>query len=348
VIESLVLYQELLGDAYWYKERGPLGTPIALYPLMSQYVRVVRDEAGRLTGYLYGRFENQRMALTAADIIHFKYPNPDNPDYGQSPLEGAFGSVALLEAEQEYMTTMFDSGGMPEVALVVRTEGGGEDERTRLYAEWRRRFANKRRGEKAIILQGDMDIKTFGYPPADTGIQFAQNFSREEVAAAFGVPMTMIQLSEASRAGAEAGQYAYMQFTIAPKLRRIEQKLNEQLCHEFDERLFLAFDPCVPDDKDFRLREITTRLDTGMTTINEERAIAGLPPVAWGNVPMITRNSQLQPPPTAPKHIHSATCGCQTKGVRPLTARESKFSDALEGYLVGMVREVDGKLREEV
>lgn len=284
LLEATVNYQELVGDAYWFKERGPLNVPVALHPLMSQYVRVVRDSQAKLVGYLYGKTETNRVAFDAQDVIHFRYPNPRDPDYGLSPLEATFGATALLEAQQEYATTMFDAGGMPEVGIIVKGDVNAA-ERAKLYAEWKSKFGSKRKGDKAIVLQGDMDIKTFGYNPSDTGLEFTQKFSREEVCAAFGVPLTMVQLNEASRAGAEAGNYAYMQFTIAPKLRRIEQKLNEELASEFDARLFFAFDNPVPGDKAMRLQEIATRLGTKMTCINEERAIDGMVPVEWGEEP---------------------------------------------------------------
>lgn len=337
LIESTVTYQELTGDAYWFKERGPLNVPVKLHPLMSQYVRIVRDSQAQLVGYLYGKTESDRIALEARDVIHFRYPNPADPDYGLSPMEAAFGAVNLLEAQQEYQTNMFDNGGMPEVGIIVKGEVN-EAERKKLYSEWKQKFASKRRGDKAIVLQGDMDIKTFGYNPSDTGLEFTQKFSREEVAAAFGIPLTLIQLSEASRAGAEAGNYSYMAYTILPKLRRIEQKLNEELASEFDDRLFFAFDNPVPDDKDFRLKQIETRLSTKMTTINEERAQDGLAPVAWGDEPVQAAPMIVSEPGKSIKAAGST--------VPPLTAAQRRFSDDLELYMVDMARDVDARLRD--
>jgi HK97 family phage portal protein len=293
LVEATVNYQELLGDAYWYLEPGPLGMPLSIYPLMSQYVKIVRDGQAQLVGYMYGKDSTTATLLPADTVIHFKYPNPADPDYGLGCLEASLGAAALLRAEQEFMRNHYENGGIPRIGLSVKGKLS-KDQRKELYEEWQARFASKRKGDQAIILEGDMDVKTFGFSLADSGIEFSQQFSREEVCAAFGVPLTMIQLNEASRAGAEAGDYAYMAHTIAPKLRRIEAKLNEQLAARYDPRLFLAFDDCVPENKDFRLKEIDVRLRTKMTTINEERAIEGMPPVEWGDEPVVTA------PPVAP------------------------------------------------
>jgi hypothetical protein len=134
-----------------------------------------------------------------------------------------------------------------------------------------------------------------------------------------------------------------MAHTILPKLRRIEQKLNEQLAARFDDRLFFAFDNPVPEDKEYHLKEIQTNLSTGLTTINEERAKLGMEPVAWGDEPMrvqqaaATANADPNADPNQGKGF---------KGVKPLSSSERSFSDMLEDYIVGMARDVDGKIKD--
>lgn len=286
LFEGTTLYQELTGDAYWYLEPGPLGLPMAIWPLMSQYVKIVRNDAGELVGYLYGKDSLNRIALDVTEVIHFRYANPESNDYGLSPLQATMGAANLLQAQEEYLEDSFKNGGIPHVGIMVKSPLP-EAEKKRLYSEWYRRFASRIKGDKAIIFEGDMDLKTFGYPPQEAGIEFTQKFMREEICAAFGVPLTMIQLNEASRAGAEAGNYSYMQFTIAPKLRRLAMTLTEQLAALYDEKLFFEFENPVPEDKAARLTEIQTRLNTRMTSVNEEREIEGMPPVAWGNEPIM-------------------------------------------------------------
>lgn len=344
LLEATVTYQELVGDAYWYLEPGALGMPGSIWVLMSQYVKVVRDSQARLVGYLYGKNEQTRVAIDAKDVIHFRYPNPNDPDYGYSPLEATFGAATLLEAEQEYMRTVYDRGGIPEVGIVVKGKVT-EEERKRLYAEWEDKYQSKIRGRKAIVLEGEMDIKTLGYPPKDVGVQFMQQFSREEIAAAFGVPITMIQLNEASRAGAEAGNYQYMATTIMPKLRRIEEKLNERLCPLYDDRLFVAFENPLPEDKELRLKQIDTRISRGVTTINEERAIEGLEPVPWGDE---------QPQPAQPftfafeggrreKHFRG-THECGEKQDGPMDRNQRRFAEAVTDHFVKVARVVDERM----
>jgi len=342
LLEATVTYQELTGDAYWYLEPGPLGMPGAIYCLMSQYVRVVRDGEAKLVGYLYGKNEQTRVALKAEEVIHFRYPNPKDPDYGLSPLEATFGAATLLEAEEEYMRHTYDQGGMPQIGLVIKGRVT-EDQRKELYAEWRDKFQSKRTGNNVIVLEGDItDLKTFGYPPKDVGVEFMQQFSREEIAGAFGVPLTMIQLNEASRAGAEAGNYQYMATTIMPKLRRIEQKINERLCPIYDPRLFVLFENPLPEDKEYRLKQIDTRIKNKVTTVNEERAIEGLEPVPWGDEPAMSPAPMMFALEPGSRHDHKHAKQVQSQ----MTANQQRFAEAVTDHFVRYARVVDERMAD--
>jgi phage portal protein BeeE len=66
LIELSVTYQEITGDAYWYLEPGPLKLPQAVWPLMSQYVKIVRDAEGRC--WRYCTFDGATRALQVEEV----------------------------------------------------------------------------------------------------------------------------------------------------------------------------------------------------------------------------------------------------------------------------------------
>lgn len=51
-------------------------------------------------------------------------------------------------------------------------------------------------------------------------------------------------------------------------------------------RLFLRFDDPVKESVELKLRNRAMNLRLGFTTINEERAEEGYPPVPWGDEPL--------------------------------------------------------------
>lgn len=111
--------------------------------------------------------------------------------------------------------------------------------------------------------------------------------TKEDIANAFHVPLPFLS-GETNLANMQAADHLHKSLAIAPRLRRRDEKLNEQLVPRFDRsgRLFLASDDPVPVNKDFNLRQEASDLRLGVRTINEIRSERGLPPVAWGDRPL--------------------------------------------------------------
>src|SRR5262249_37764594 len=79
-------------------EIGPLGTPVAVWPLASQDVRCVRKPGSKklVDWYEYGagpapdRFDPK-------EVIHFRYPNPRDPySAGLAPLRAVYEQQTLM------------------------------------------------------------------------------------------------------------------------------------------------------------------------------------------------------------------------------------------------------------
>ena len=76
--------------------------------------------------------------------------------------------------------------------------------------------------------------------------------------------------------------------TVRPRLKRRDEKINEQLIPLYDVtgRLFVASDDPAPASQELALQQQEADLKYGVRTINEVRADRGLPPVDWGDRPM--------------------------------------------------------------
>jgi HK97 family phage portal protein len=363
LVELTALYEELTGNAYWYLVDSPLGVPSEVWPLMSQYVKIVPDPEKFIAGYIYGKTSIDQVGFKPEEVIHFSYPNPADLFYGMGPLEAALLAVDRSTSMAEYEQALFDNNSRPDFAIKV-AEGTTEAERKRLYAEWKERFEGRKKSGKPVILQGEMDIQTIGYSPRDSTLLLLAKFSREEIANIFGIPMTMLEIS-AARAEAESQMWAYCEFTLKPRLRRLEQKLTEALASRYDPRLFLAFDDPTPANVELRLKEVETHLRTGYSCINEERSIDGQDDVEWGAIPLLPggiaplgsekpgEEVPLKPGenPDAPKGLkHLATCTCATcKGegvLLPMTHDEAKLAGSVKAVFDKQYNEVLKKIEE--
>lgn len=361
-------YLELTGNAYWYLERQEIGgagvparsVPIGLWPLMSQYVKVVPDEANIVAGYLYGKSDRDAVAYDRSEIIHFRYPNPRNLLYGMGPAQAAACAARRMEARSEYEQAMWDNDATPTLGISI--EGNlSPESRKRLLEQFRQTYGGPQNKGKPIVLEGGMTVAPIGMAPQDTQMLENARFSREEIAAVFGVPMTLLEMSDANRASAEAGNTSYLAQTIVPRLARMESKLNEELCPLFDDsgRLFVQFDDPVPENVQADLDARTRYIQVGVLSPNEVRAEMGLGPRDGGDEykAAASQPPQLQPgaqePQTRAYHPQADACECPTckaaspfgaEGQEPLSESERTFAAVIGRFYGDRVDEVAGRL----
>lgn len=354
-------YLELTGNAYWYLERQEIGgagvparsVPIGIYPLMSQYVRVVPDEQNVIAGYLYGKTERDSVAYDRSEIIHFRYPNPRNMLYGMGPAQAAACAARRMEARSEYEQAMWDNDATPTLGISV--EGNlSPESRKRLLEQFRQTYGGPQNKGKPVVLEGGMSVAPIGMAPQDTQMLENARFSREEIAAVFGVPMTLLEMSDANRASAEAGNTAYLAQTIVPRLARMESKINEELCPLFDDsgRLFVQFDDPVPENVEIDLEARTRYIQAGVLSPNEVRREMGLEPRDGGDeyrtAPAMPQTQQSQPgaqpaQTRAYPAMEQAACDCEQckalssapngeEGQEPLTESERTFAAVINRF----------------
>jgi len=279
--EITVLFQELTGNCYWYLVKSPLGTPKEIWILQAQRVRIVPDPVEFIKGYIYEK-GTKKEAFTPDEIIHYKYPNPKDYFYGMGPLEGAANAVDVNQYIRDYEMAVFENRARPDFVLTT-DQTLGEANIKRLIGMWNKLYKGPRKAGKTAVLDKGLKPQEISISPRDLNFLVGKKITREEIANIFGVPIALLTSENVNRANSETAQYVYTRDTILPRLRRIEQKLNEKLLPLYDERLFCAFDNPVPEDKEFMLKERETNIQVGFTTRNEERQKVGLSPLEGGD-----------------------------------------------------------------
>ena len=292
LMEMKYLAEELTGNAYWYLELDEGGLPVEIWPLFPQFMHAVVDKQKYISHWLYGVNRTERVRFELEQVVHFKYANPKSSIYGMGPLEACVIAADLSNNMNLTETALFKNRGVPDYALIIPPEAGvpSEDEQKRMLTEWGKKFKGVQKSGKMTIMTGGAELKQVSLSPKEMAYLKGRQWSREEICAVYGVPLSKVTTDKVNRANAEAGDYSYMKDTILPRLQKTEQKLNEKLMPMYDERLFVVYDNPVPADKDYRLKEIETRLKVGFTSINEERQADGLEEVEWGEVPLLPMN----------------------------------------------------------
>ncbi len=282
--ELTQIWLELTGNAFWYVYKDNLGVPAQVWPLPPQFVRIVISPDKIVAGYVFQRTV-QKIPFDETEIIHFKFGSPQGTLYGTGPLTAIMDTNIADQNIRIFESTLMKNQGRPEGILETMATVP-EETFKRLKEQWRNNYGGANKVGKTLILENGLTYKPLTFTPREMNYVVGRKMNREEIAAAFGIPMSKLTTEAVNLANAYVGEHQYMQDTIEPRLRRIEEKLNEKLMPMYDENLFIAYDEVIPADKEYTLRERQANLGSFVTTINEERENLGMDAVEWGDVPL--------------------------------------------------------------
>lgn len=314
------IFQELTGNAALYIVKNRLGVPQEFWIIPFQNMKVVPGDTKFIQGYVYHHdgwtHSQEPIYFDESEIVHFKFPNPNNPYYGLSPMMAVASAVNLYQKQNEYETDLVDNDARMD--FVVRIKGRDSVEKRELVKKSLMSM-HGRKGKRGLpgIISQDMEIETLDWSPKEMAYLQGRAWSRDEIAAAYGVPKSKLTTDDVNMANAKAGEYQWAKDAIQPRLVMVQEKFNEKVLPLYDSRgrLFVAFDNPVPEEAALRLREKEVNIKLGFTTINEERDVEGWPPVAWGDEPI------LQPGvaplnPSKPQNIQAPAPALSDEGKR--------------------------------
>jgi HK97 family phage portal protein len=285
--ELTQLFLEMTGNAYWYVVRGPLDIPVQIWPVPTQGMKIVTGRSNLIKGYVY-KVGIREVPFSVDEIVHFRFNSMKSQLYGYGPMQAAMEAHIFDQRIKNFEGTLLANMGRPEG--VLQTDNIINDvDFERIKTRWSQNYAGEKRVGKTLILEKGLKYQAITMTPKDINYFKGRQWNREEIAAVFGVPMSKLTSDNVNRANAEAGDYQYATDTVEPRLKRMEEKLNEQFIPMFDDSgsLFCSYDTSIPENQEFRLQEINSHLQSGYTTINEERAIAGKEEVEWGDKPIM-------------------------------------------------------------
>lgn len=293
MLRVIDIHLSLAGNAYLYKRREfheihdgrdlNDGLVEALEVIAPQHLEMVTDEHGHYCGWKDKRYDSPKF-VPKEDLVWFKFVDPTTPyGPGYSPVRGVYERINLAKQELAYLAGLYRNQARPDSLVAIKDISPGEAER--VQKELSQRFRQGGMGGPWVVNGEDVEAKMLNWSPKDVlGTELYQ-WTKLQIINAFGLNEGIFTTAATSYASADVARYMAMLNGVLPRLRLIEEQLNHQLVPEFDERLLIAFDDPVPENKEALLKEQTELLDRKVLTINEVRKMRGLPPVAWGDEP---------------------------------------------------------------
>ena len=226
-----VTHLDLDGNTYSLKTRiNDRGTPLEIYPMMPQYMKIVAGRERLIAAYEYS--QHGKETYPAQDIIHCAYTNPDSFYYGMSPLEAAGKAVDVDNAAASWQKISMQNRGIPDGVFSFEGDMSLEqwEEARQIVREQYAGIAHSR----APWVLSKAKYQQMSMTPAELDFMGTRQFSMEQICAVYGVPREMIHgMGDANRASGENVRRTFWVDTIVPLLSEIESSLNLTLAREF-------------------------------------------------------------------------------------------------------------------
>jgi HK97 family phage portal protein len=218
--------------------------------------------------------------------------------WGLSTIQYGAAVFGSALAATESANSQFEKGLAPTVAYSI-DKFLKEDQRKEFRAGLKEITGALQAGQSPL-LEGGMTANNIGIPPRDAQLLESRSFSVEEVCRWFRVDPTMVGHGNKDSnwgTGLEQKLIAFLTFTLAPWVIRIEQAINRSLLSPFDRtRYFASFslEGLLRADSAARAAFYSVMVNNGIFTRDEVRVLENMAP-RGGNADVLTVQSAMTP-----------------------------------------------------
>jgi HK97 family phage portal protein len=257
---------ELAGNAYWYLA-GDGGAPTEIWPLRPDRVSVVPHPQRHIAGYVY-EVGGVRVPLEPAEVVHFKRWHPTNDYYGLSAVAATRLAIDGDRAMARWNHATFGQDNGVPAGIVNIKEYVSDADFERIKREWRASYGGGQR-RTAFLRGGGVEWQSIGLSHTDLDFLKGRQMHRDEILAAFGVPVGLID-ANATEANATVAERQFIERALWPKLVRVAEKITAEVLPFWAGVAVAAFDDIRPTDGALRLAEIEAA--KGVLSAEEIRA----------------------------------------------------------------------------
>lgn len=270
--ETLTAHVALWGNGYAEMQLDGAGRVVALWPLLPNETRIVRDREGNLV-YVTQVPGNGQKGLPADRVFHIRGMSL-NGLTGLSPIGLARNAVGLALATEEFGSRVFGNGSMPGV--ILKYPGNLSDEQyDAAQNSWQAAHGGLTNAHRVAILEGGIEAEKIGIPNDDAQFLETRKFQVREIARLFRVPPHLVSdLEQATFSNIEQQSLEFVIYTMMPWFTRWEQEISRSLLLEQERQTYFAeflVDALLRGETSVRFAAYTTAITAGWMTRNEVR-----------------------------------------------------------------------------
>lgn len=286
MIESL----EWRGNAYARISRRTDGNISSLTPIPPDAVRATRLANGEI-GYFW-QTGGRPVPIAVGDMLHIRGRGGDALG-GASPLGTYRRALGLALATEASAAAIFDNG--VRSSGVLRTDKAlTAAQRPELETLLQEKFAGAANAGRPMLLDNGLTWEKITIDPVDAELVTSRELNMAIVCQIFEVDPHLVGITAGNtQLGSSISDQtlSLVKFKMHKRLKRIEGALGKQLLTRADRQQGVSIrfniEGFLRADSAGRAAFYKSMTDIGAMTINEVRALEGLPSVPGGDVPRI-------------------------------------------------------------
>jgi len=283
-IKQLVWDMIIHGNGYAYIKRDEKNKPIDLIYVPATSVTIMGTLQNNDIYYSVSAYKGVPDKIYEDDIIHL-FKNTRDGINGISILAYAAEAIKTSGYAEKSASDYFGSGCSIKGILKFNSYRN-DAQKDAARSSWNQVHGNG--GSGLAIMDADCDFIPVTQSANEAQLLSTRQFNITEIARFFNISPVLLQdLSHSSYNTIEAANLEFVQHTLMPYIRLIEEELNRKLITAKDLYIDIDETTLLKGDKSTMANYVRTLKDGGVITTNEARNIVGFNPIEGGDTIII-------------------------------------------------------------
>jgi HK97 family phage portal protein len=310
----MVGWRLLTGDSFLYKAKNGFGIPKEIWPMPTQWVRVIPDARTYISGYEIQ--SGPASYIVPRDwMVHVKNPNLDWSDvgryYGQPSIQACATTIELENEMFRRLYHQFRNFSAP--GMVFHTDTRLQPHQVRqIWAQMTAQHSMAEHSGRPMVLHSGLNLSTAYSHSSNKELAYSESLDKtlEYTMAVMGVPPAVVGLTKANnRANMDSALTQFCKMTVDPILRHMSEHLTQDLARDFSKDLVIKLGPCMVDTEENMRKDIEVMIKAGAVTPDEVRKmLQDMPNIksAHGDRPVMVSGFGLVDPKTGSPEVPQA------------------------------------------
>lgn len=268
-----------------------LPQPDRMHPVINRSKSFYDPDA--LLGFVYRTLDGESIGFLPEDVMHIKFPNPNDPygglGRGIPPVMSAAYDVDNDNSQASFIRQFFKNGAVP--SGIIKSKNILDDaEVKRIQKGIADQYSGEQNWHKTMVLDADAEYQQTGLSMDKMVFPELQSISEARICSVMGVPPVLI----GAKAGLDAATYSNYKLArsamwedhIMTNNQKMAEAYTRAFSKELGENVIIQHDyskvVALQEDRTERFNRSNQAILGGWITVNEGRREVGLGPLPEG------------------------------------------------------------------